>query len=245
MKKTEKLVALLVTFAFLSALVCVVKAQAPAEEMRTFFDSEIPGIKIQVNATAETQPNGNITVIVSMKRVTDVDVKHFNFSIFGFLNGTYKTLMTNITDDNFPLEDTPRKYNCTFRVPEQVWAVTYGEITLTYDARYTTGQGITTIIPYEDLIFGFPMTHVENVYLEALENLCSAYMQLNQTFWDCFQMNLTEENLALLNKTYREFQGSQSELGNTRTMVAVLAVTTVFFVATTLYLVMRKPKQYW
>jgi len=48
-----------------------------------------------------------------------------------------------------------------------------------------------------------------------------------------------------LNETYWSLKGSSNELGNTRTAVGILAVTTVFFVATTLYLVMRKPKESW
>jgi hypothetical protein len=60
-----------------------------------------------------------------------------------------------------------------------------------------------------------------------------------------FQMNLTAESLARLNETYWGLKGSSNELGNTRMAVAILVVTTVFFVATTIYLVMRKPKEYW
>jgi hypothetical protein len=100
------------------------------------------------------------------------------------------------------------------------------------------------------------MTDVENIYLknieEELKASTSTFNLLNQTFWESFQMNLTMENLALLNKTYWELQrnytalqGSLNELDNTRTAVTVLAITTVFFVATTVYMVMRKPKQYW
>jgi hypothetical protein len=65
-------------------------------------------------------------------------------------------------------------------------------------------------------------------------------------------MNLSTENLAYLNKTYWELQhnytalqGSLNELDNTRSAVAALAITTVIFVATTIYVIMRKPKQYW
>ena len=58
-------------------------------------------------------------------------------------------------------------------------------------------------------------------------------------------MNLTAESLALLNETYWGLKGSSNELGNTRMAVGILAITTVFFVATTLYLVMRKPKESW
>jgi len=203
--------------------------------MKTFFDSEVPGIKIQVNATAETQPNQNITVVLSMKNQTNVFVEYFNLSIFGFLNGTDKVLMANITGNNFPLDNDSGEYNCTFIVPEQVWDVTYGEITLTYNVTYTVGPGIL-IIPYENLKIGFIMTHIENVYLksveEQLKSLSSIYAQLNQTYWE-------------LQQNYTTLQGNLNELGNTRMAVAILVVTTVFFVATTIYLVMRKPKEYW
>ena len=227
----------------LFATICNVKAQTPTtENMQTFFDREIPRIKIIVNATAETQPNGNITVKIAMNPLEEeVNIEYFNFSVFGFLNGTYKTMIYNITVNNFPFNDT-------FPVPEQVWGVTFGEITLTYDVTYVIEKGIeiTITIPYENLTVGFDMTRVKNVYLETVEeqlrNLNSTFEQLNQTFRQYFNKDLTPENL---NDTLRELQGSSNELGNTRMAVGILAVTTVFFVATTLYLVMRKPKESW
>jgi hypothetical protein len=219
--------------------------------MKTFFDSEIPGIKIQVNATTETQPSQNITATLNLKPQTTVEVTYFNLSVFGFINGTYKTLMANITDSDFSLYTTSKEYACTFKVPEQVWGVTYGEIVLTYSAKY----GVVTI-NLEKLTCGFTMTNVENIYLKNIEEefkaLTNTFKLFNQTFWESFQMNLSAENLARLNQTYWELQqnytalrGNLNELGNTRMAVGILAVTTVFFVATTLYLVMRKPKESW
>ena len=226
-------------------------AQTPAKNIKTFFDSEIPGIKIQVNATTVTQPSQNITATLNLKSQTTVEVTYFNLSIFGFINGTYKTLIANITDSGFSLYSASKEYTRTFKVPEQVWGVTYGEIVLTYTARY----GVVTI-DLEKLTCGFTMTDVENIYLknieEELKASTSTFNLLNQTFWESFLMNLSAENLARLNQTYWELQqnytalrGNLNELGNTRTAVGILAVTTVFFVATTLYLVMRKPKESW
>jgi len=265
MKNIRRLALILIIFTLTFAPLYGVKAQQLTENMKTFFDSTIPGIKIQVNATAETQPTENITVMLSMKGLGDVHIEYFNLSIFGFLNGTYKVIMANITGNNFSLNNILKEYNCTFKVPEQVWGVTYGEILLTY--RAVLG-GLELRFP--QLIYGFTMTHVENVYLKKLENdlkswiesyqqlnntywqLNSTFEQLNQTFWESFQMKLSAENLARLNQTYWELQqnytalrGNLNELGNTRTAVGILAVTTVFFVATTLYLVMRKPKESW
>jgi len=241
MKKTG--LAIIISI-ILFATICNVKAQS--ENLQTFFDHEIPGIKITVNATAETQPNENITVKITINPLEEVNIKYFNLSVFGFVNGTYKTMIYNITVNNFPFNDT-------FTVPKQVWGVTYGEITLTYDVityEYVPGQGtIKKITTYENFRVSFDMTRVKNVYLETVEeqlrNLNSIFEQLNQTFWQMFQMNLTAESLARLNETYWSLKGSSNELGNTRMVVGILAVTTVFFVATTLYLVMRKPRESW
>jgi len=231
MNKLEKLSIVFIVFTFTSALFCTVKAQAPAENMKTFFDSGIPGIKIQVNATAETQPAENITVMLSLKRQTTVYMEYFNLSIFGFLNGTDKVIMANITGNNFSLTDASKEYNCTFKVPENVWDVTYGEISLTYRADI---GGLE--LRFSQITCGFTMTHVENIYLkdveEQLKNLKSTYELLNQTFWE-------------LKQNYTALQRSLNELDNTRRAVAILAITTVFFVVTTVYLIMRKPKEIW
>jgi hypothetical protein len=232
-----------------------VKASEPAENVKTFFDSEVPGIRIQVNATTETQPNEYVFVKLSLKALTSVHIKYFNLSIFGFINGTHKVLMTNITDNDFSLNTYLKEYNCTFRVPENIWDVTYGEMALTYNVTYTVGS-IILVIPYENLTFGFTMTHVRNIYVEKLENdlknLNDIFGQLNQTFWESFNASLSKENIAQLNETYREYQqrynelqGILSELDNTRSAVAFLVITTIFFVVTTAYLALRRPKQYW
>lgn len=254
--KKLKLSAFLVIFTIALALTCFVKAQTPAQNMKTFFDSEVPGIKVQVNATEETQPTQNITVVLNLNGQTNVYVKSLNLSIFGFVNGTNKILMRSIIDSNFPLNYSSKEYNRTFPVPEHVWDTTYGEIVLTYSAKYE----IVTV-DFDKLTLGFTMTHVKNVYLEELQNkldslkekyqlLNNSYWQLNGTYW---QLNATYESL---NQTFWELQQNYTSLqqnytslkgstDNTRTAATVLAITTVFFVATTIYMVMRKPKEYW
>jgi hypothetical protein len=246
--KLKKLETLMVIFTLILALVYITKAQEPAENMKTFFDSEIPGIGIQVNATAAIQPTENITVMLGLKGLTNVDVEYFNLSIFGFLYGEDKMLMANITQNDFSLNSTlVEEYNCTFDVPQEVWDVIYGEISLTYSTEIGNLH-----LGFPQLTLGFIMTHVENVYLENIEELLETYEQLNQTFLQCFQINFSAESLDSLNQTYwalqqnhTSVQGNLIELGNTRMAVIILAITTIFFVATTFYVITRKPKQYW
>jgi len=237
MRKLRIVTSIFVMLILALTLIKSTTAQTPSENMKTYFDSTIPGIKIQVNATAETRPTENITVMLSMKGLSDVYIEYFNLSIFGFLNGTYEVIMANITDNNFSL-NILKEYNCTFKVLEQVWDVTYGEILLTY--RVILG-GLELRFP--QLTYGFTMTLVKNVYLENLETTCE---NLNNSYW---QLNDSYEKLNqtywALQQNYTALKGNLDELGNTRMAVGVLAVTTVFFVATTLYLVMRKPRETW
>jgi hypothetical protein len=250
--KRTGLMLILLTLAFASIGHTKAQVSTSMENMETFLDSNIPGIHIQVNATAETQPGQNITVMLSLKRqtaVSSVYVEYFNLSIFGFVNGTYKILMASITDNNFPLDNSASRYNRTFSVPQQVWDVTYGEITLTYNANETVGSGPGFLVtPYQNIASGFTMTLVENVYLKSIEdqltNLEARYNQLHENY-TALQGNLTELQARYnqLHQNYTALQGNLGGLNNTRSAVAVLAIISVFFLATTLYLIMRKPKE--
>jgi len=213
--------------------------------MTTFVDSEIPGIRIQLNATAETKPDSNLTVILGLRTQTDVYIERFSLEVFGFLNGTTKVLLGNIIDSSFSLNDSSREYSSTFHVLDQVWGTTYGEISLTYSASL---GGLDLRFP--NVSNGFPMTPVENTFLQNLEdqvnslnsslvqlsslyqNLTSTFQQLNQTYWE-------------LHQNYTSVQGSLGELDSTRRLTTILAITTVFFLATTIYLVLRRPREPW
>jgi hypothetical protein len=171
----------------------------------------------------------------------------FKYNIlFGFSYGKDKVFLGNVTGSDFSLNSTSSRYDSfpfNVLVPDNVWDTTYGEIVLTYTAKYGPVR-----LDYDKLSSGFSMTYVENVYLKNIEELLT---NLNSTFWQSFGLNLTLDNLALINRTYWELQqnmtalkGSLGDLDNTRRVVVILAITTVFFVATTIYMVMRKPREY-
>lgn len=239
-------------------LVKSITAQTP-EEMETFFSSKYVGISIQVNATRETVPGANITIKLLVNcTADDVYVDYLNLSVYGYKHFKYGLEKDTLTSEcvmkqSFLVYHNASRHNYTIPVPSEVWDLTYAEL----HSKYTVG-----IAPF-GFDETFSITTVRNILWEELEEklewlnqtyqklnntywqLNSTVEQLNQTFWQMFQMNLTAESLAHLNETYWSFKGSSNELGNTRTAVGILAVTTVFFVATTLYLVMRKPKESW
>lgn len=217
--------------------------------MVTFLSEKFAVIAVQFNATEETIPGNNITVDLWVNcRAMDVEKVCLKFTIYGFQFGRDKVLLANITvmkDKNLTVNEiiTP---NYTVPVPADVWYKTYTNLSLNYTIADESFN-------YE---MDFFTTTIRNTYLEELENkfesLNQTYQELNETFWKSFQMNLTEDNLASLNQTYwklqqnyTSFQGEGSELENTRTVAIILGIATAIFVATTIYLIWRKPKQYW
>lgn len=248
MKKNKTLTTIFVTLILLLALVQITTAQT-SDEMQTFFSKDYAGISIEVNATQETSPGESMTISLWINcTAAGVDVDYLTLSVYGFKYGREKILLNStslIESVSLAFNHTSR-YDYTVNVPYDVWGAPLAELYLKYSI-------IDSPFEYNP---SFSISIVRNVYLEELENMFKSlnltYWQLNQSFWESFNMSLSPENLAQLNKTYWEYQqnytslqGTLNELSNTRQAAIALAITTVFFVATTIYLVMRKPKQYW
>jgi hypothetical protein len=258
MRKLRTVTSIFVMLILALTLVRSTTAQTP-EEMETFFSNKYVGISIQVNATRETVPGANITITLLVNcTADDVNVDYLNLSVYGYKHVEYAlekdTLTSVCAIKQSPLaHHNASRHDYTIPVPSDVWDLTYAEL----HSKYTV---VSTPFGFDE---AFSITTVRNVVWEELEKtlkllnqtyqklnntywqLNSTVQQLNQTFWQMFRMNLTAGSLARLNETYWSLKGSSNELGNTRMAVGVLAITTVFFVATTLYLVMRKPRERW
>jgi hypothetical protein len=211
--------------------------------MQNFFSAKYSGISVQVNATKEAIPGEDITIIVWINCTADnVKINHLNVSIYGFRNGVDKTLLDTIV----LWENTSLVYheiyqrNQIVHVPDDVWDAMYVDMQLEYSIMGSL-EGDTP---------SFSVTVVKNTLLEqlkeqlesvneALQNMTSTFQQLNETYWRLHQ------NYTNLEKNYTSLNGSLIELDTTRRVVAIFIVTTVFFVATTFYLILRKPKSYY
>jgi len=249
MNRLTKPSLMLLICALTLAVAATSKAQAADTDVKTFFNSEITGLTIQVNATAEAVPNENITVILALTAKSDVtfiNMTYLSLGIHGFLNGTEKTVMGNITDGNFSLVASSSKiYNESFVVPQYVWDVTYGEINLTYSATYGP-----VLVNSGQLTIGFTMTHVKNVYVQDLEtqlqNLNKTYGQLSDAYHNLANaFDQLNQSYLQLEKNYTSLRDSANDLDSTRRIAVVLGITTAFFVATTVYVVMRRPREHW
>lgn len=249
LKKLKTLTTIFITLILTLALTQNITAQTPGN-MQTFFSKDYPGISVKVNATRETIPGENITINLWVNCTADgVYMDYFYLNVSGFETGQKKIpLIVTCIMEKAPLVfNHTSQFNCTVHIPNDVWDAIYAELYIQY-----------TVVdePFKRNPI-FSITIVRNVYLEELENtlknlnesyqqlndaywqLNSSYEQLNETYWDLNQ------NYTSLNQTYWDLKGSIGGLDTTRNVAIVLAITTVFFAATTIYQMMRKPKQYW
>lgn len=237
---------ILTTLIFVSATLCLVLqgmhgVGAHPYETQNFLSVEYGGVSIRVDASKEAIPGGSFSIAVVINATADgVRIEHLNLSVYGFINGEKQTMLNSITfleTTLLPFNETS-KFDNMIVVPSNVWGLTYGQISLRYAIKD---------LPSTERNPGFPLTTIRNVYLEDLE---SQLQNLNQTHSMLSKLfkNLTME-YANLDATYTELQDARThesvDLYSMRTVVTILMVTTVFFIATTLYLTLRRPRNYW
>lgn len=242
MKKYNVSVMVLVALILLLTLVSSIQAQT-FNETQTFFSSDYAGLSIKVDAMRETVPDANLTVKLWVNcTALGVRVECLNISVYGFKEGKEKILLNStclLKDTSLPL-NYANEYDFLVNLPSDVWGATLADLYL----KYFIYSDLYTRNPF------FSLTIVRNVYYEKLQEdfnrLNESYHQLSEEFEQLNQTYLKlQENYTTLNQTYWKVQSSLKELDDTRQVAVILGITTVFFVATTFYLVMRKPKQYW
>jgi len=238
MMRTDKIVAIIVLVGLMSlAFVRGIRAES-ADELKTFYSKNYPGISLKVDATNETDPGKNVTLRL-WANCTSSDVFYmecFNMSVYGFkLSGPEQAVLYPVVlPSNVPLVFN-QTIDKTYVVP--VPSDVYGPVFCRLYIKY--------VIADEPVLrnLDFAITSVRNIYYENLKNdfqqLNQSYQQLNETYG---QLNQTYWELQ---ENYTNLQKSMTDLSNTRMLATVFLVTTVFFVATTLYLTLRKPRESW
>jgi hypothetical protein len=241
LQRISVLFCVIALFAF-SFNLTVVRA---TDEVKEFFISAMIGIEVNVDANATVKPSENITVIMTIQTKTEVHIDRIDLEVFGFTNGTEQVSLGVLSDSNFDMNNTSRRYVKVVSVPESVWGVTFGEIKLAYSVNMNQ-----IVLRFPNVVTGFPLTPVENLLMKSLKeqvttlnknlsDLSQKYVDLNQSFAD---LNVTYWDL---NQNYTAAENSLGELDNTRRLSVVLAITTVCFLATTVYIILRRPRDYW
>lgn len=208
----------------LIAVIPGVNANAPVHIYRYSY----AGVEVAIENPYEIYPEQNITVNVAMKALVNLTVSWMRMEMYTFHNlTTEETLFHNISHISTPTSLFGGQWlNKTYEVliPDFAANVLYGKMVLKW-----TINGTEETTTYERKLT-FIMGYLKNVELEKLKNEVERLENENAQL---------KENLTEIRNRY------EGELNGTRSTVAVLAITTVFFLATTAYLVLRKPKQYW
>lgn len=204
----------------------------------------LAGLEVYIKNPLEAYPNQTISINVTAEAAVNLTINYLIIVLHTFNNST-------MTDERFyNISYIPRgkpKYlsggeslnetSYEVEVPKYASKVIYGKIMLewvvkgseestTYTRAPTFIAGFLRNPDFEKLKKKVPELEQENARLR--ENIT----KLNETLTDAFN-NLTD------------FQNRyEVDLGNTRNVITILAITTVFFVATTAYLYIRKPKHY-
>jgi len=246
MSKTKMRLSTIFILTLIMASFQGVHAQASGAMEKFFEKTYLGGMTVGLNATNSTVPGGNITVSLWIHSVTqDITLDSLNISVYGYEFGRTKRSIANITfiaTSTLPPFDKTEVFNRTLQVPSTCWDATYTELHLrgTYLSTSDRLKGDE----------GFSMTVVKNVYMEQLENqiknLTDQYRNLNGSYWQLDgKYKQLNETYWQLDHNYTNLKGGLNDLDNTRRVVAILLVTTVFFIASTMYLILRKPKEPW
>ena len=237
MMRTDKIVAVMVLACIVSlAFVSGIKAQLP-DEMKTVFSTNYAGISLIVDATNETDPGKNVTLRLRANCTSSYfSMECFNMTVHGFrLSGPEETILYSAvlaSNKSLGFNETIDQ-TFTMPVPNDV----YGPVFCRFYIKYIIVNQHFSQNP------DFAITSVRNIYYETLKEefrqLNQSYQQLNETYG---QLNQTYWELQ---ENYTNLQKSMTDLSNTRMLATVFLVTTVFFVATTLYLTLRKPRESW
>jgi len=235
--ENKKIAAIIVLMIFALSLTPKAYAQE-SSDIRTFYHHDEAGLIIEVEAPANVKPGQAINVSVSFYcYAKNLSVYYLFVTIYDFKSGQEKNPIGTVKPVEQGIGYDP-KYNETYtriyeiEISENVWDITYGEISCEWEF------GGHTFYIHDD---GFVMTYVKNVEMEDLIEQLANKTQECDTLW---------QNYTQLNQTYWDLKGNQTsgtevDLSNTRVAMIVFIITTVFFVATTLYLTLKKPREYW
>jgi len=212
-------------------------AGVSASDQIRVFEYSLFNLKVHVRSPLEAYPNQSITVNITATASAKLIVNYTAIELYTFNSSTMKDeKFTYIEHVNYssPLSLTggqsssETSYNST--IPESALSVVYGKLILVWTE---TGTDESTTYRRE------PTFIITSLKSSELERLKMENEELKKNITDI--NNTLTESLNNLTDIKNRYEG---EIGNTRSVATFLAVTTIFFVATTVYLVMRKPKEY-
>jgi hypothetical protein len=219
-------------------------ANASLLDQPRVYEYALYNLAVLVGTPMEAYPGQNITMSIAANASAKLTINYTAIEFYTFDNST-------MMDENFSFivwidynnsmslssgQTTETSYNIT--IPDYASNIVYGKLILEW---IETGTEESNTYERNST---FIATSLKNLELERLRSKVPELEKENADL----KNNVTEINNTLtealnnLTDTTNRYEG---EASGTRSVITILAITTIFFVATTLYLVLRKPEQYW
>lgn len=209
-----------------------------SDQVREYKYTPIPNdLSVEIKNPLEAYPNQTINVNVTIKALVNLAINRVAIELYTFNDSKFGDAI--YVEKETPLS-SGESFNKTLNVTisEQASNIVYGKLIVEWTKKGT--EGWETI----GRATTFIMTFLRNQELERLRNKVPGLEKENAEL---------KGNITDLNNTLTELLGNltdienryEGELSGTRSAITILVIVTIFFVATTIYLFMRKPKQYW
>jgi len=233
-----KTLTLFLSILLIVAVTCNVKAETGT---RTYVYS-FASLEVRIEYPFETYPNQSITINITTRALASLNVSYILLNLYTLHNLTREEiLLYSISHISTPkLFSNNEWFNKTYKVFIQEYAINvlYGKLKLKWTLTGTVEKDtyereLTVIMSYLKSLELDRLRNENTMLKENLTNLTNELTELNNTLTE-LRNNLTD--------IQHRYEG---ELSGTRSAIVVLAVVTVFFVATTAYLALRRPKQVW
>lgn len=231
---------ILIMLTFLAASMMHEANANSSDQIHTYKYTPIQNdLTVEIRNPLEAYPNQTINVNITIKALVNLTINYVSIKLYTFNDSRFDDVIYVEEENPVPLSDGQslnRTSNVT--IQEQASNIVYGRLTLKWTKKGTEESETITKEPT------FIMTFLRNPELERLRSKVPELERENAEL---------KENVTDLNNTVTDLLNNLTdienryagELGGTRSAVTILAITTIFFVATTAYLFMRKPKQYW
>jgi hypothetical protein len=239
---TFKIVAF-VTFMFFTAAL-LPYARASGSDQTGSYEYGLYNLKIHIENPPEAYPDQNLTINVTAEATARLTINYTAIELYTFngstMNGESFAYIEFINYSNpLFLSGGQSSYKTSYNetIPASALNVVYGKLTLVWTEMGTEESNAYTRQTT------FIVASVYSLELQRLTDLVPKLQKQNAIL----RRNVTDMNDTLaqtLNDLADAKNHYEGDIGNTRSVATLLGVTTVFFVATTAYLIMRKPKDY-
>lgn len=232
---------------FVFAMVLNVNGQLP-EEMLLIYYRDYAGLILEIKSVpSQVYPGEKVNVTVRIEACAEIYIDYICINISGVQDQQNEILLNTTCFEHFPLSYGELfEYNYEAAIREGIsQGPVYGEISCRWAIEGDKLHWVEVCSPTD-----LPVTYVKSKELDELRKKCDSLnctlQELRANYTD-LEKNYTElcDEYGSLNTSYAEVESQIGELGNARRLTYVFVATTVCFILTTLYLVWKKPKQYY